>query len=145
MVEKIVINGINHLTIAVTDLNRSFRFYYDILGLTPLCRWHHGAYFLAGATWLCLSYDPKRALVNPCDYTHVAFDIDECDFDNWQQRLQQAGVSEFKSNTSEGASLYFCDPDGHKLEIHVGSWRSRLTAKLHDLGQWQDVEFFVIP
>jgi hypothetical protein len=32
----------------------------------------------------------------------------------------------WKQDRSEGASTYFLDPDGHKLEIHVGSLQSRL-------------------
>ncbi|NER83349.1 MAG: glutathione transferase, partial [Leptolyngbya sp. SIO1D8] len=37
-------------------------------------------------------------------------------------------VPQWQNNRSEGASLYILDPDGHKLELHVGDWRSRLTA-----------------
>ncbi|MCC2644778.1 MAG: fosA, partial [Burkholderiales bacterium] len=46
-------------------------------------------------------------------------------------------------NYSEGESLYFLDPDGHKLEIHIGSWQSRIENKKQDPGTWQDIEFFV--
>jgi hypothetical protein len=28
----------------------------------------------------------------------------------------------------EGDSLYLLGPDGHKLELHIGDWRSRLAA-----------------
>lgn len=38
------------------------------------------------------------------------------------------GVREWKQNRSEGDSFYFLDPDGHRLEAHVGDLRSRLAA-----------------
>ncbi|HBP6801995.1 LysR family transcriptional regulator [Pseudomonas aeruginosa] len=34
----------------------------------------------------------------------------------------------WKQNRSEGDSFYFLDPDGHRLEAHVGDLRSRLAA-----------------
>lgn len=43
-----MINGINHINIAVSDIERSFLFYKDILGFKPLCKSEGSAYFLAG-------------------------------------------------------------------------------------------------
>jgi len=48
-------------------------------------------------------------------------------------RLRLVAQAElWKSNTSEGDSVYFLDPDGHKLEVHVGSLESRLASALDD-------------
>ena len=46
---------------------------------------------------------------------------------------QQNLVSEcvlWKEDKSEGKSTYFLDPDGHKLEIHIGSLETRLAHYL---------------
>ncbi|MFQ9623452.1 MAG: glutathione transferase, partial [Enterobacteriaceae bacterium] len=62
------------------------------------------------------------------DYTHYAFSVAEADFAGFSARLETAGVAVWKVNRSEGASYYFLDPDGHKLELHVGSLALRLAA-----------------
>ena len=78
--------------------------------------------------WLCLSLDPLRPSAPAAEYTHVAFTVGADDFAALAQRLRAAGVVEWRDNRSEGASFYFLDPDGHKLEAHVGDLDSRLQA-----------------
>ncbi|WP_346837275.1 fosfomycin resistance glutathione transferase [Microbulbifer sp. SAOS-129_SWC] len=117
--------GLNHITIAVSDLEKSFYFYVSILGMKPEVKWDAGAYLSVGKLWICLSLDkasPAR------DYSHIAFDVSTSEFDSYCAQLLSAGVETWKENASEGDSLYILDPDGHKLEIHVGSLESRLEA-----------------
>ena len=121
-----MLGGFNHLTLAVTDLERSFAFYKDLLGFEPAAIWNTGAYLSLGELWLCLSLDSKRADRAAPDYTHYAFDIAQDAFDAFRTRLLEAGVPEWRQNKSEGDSFYFLDPDGHQLEAHVGSLASRL-------------------
>lgn len=136
-----MINGMNHVTLAVTDIQRSFRFYRDVLGLKPLCCWDKGAYFLVDEFWFCLNVDEKR-VPNLC-YTHYAFSVSPADFAAMSQRIIESGAAVFKDNTSPGDSLYFLDPDDHKLEIHVGNWQTRIAAKKQNPGAWQAIEWFV--
>lgn len=119
------VRGLNHVTLAVTDLEISVAFYRDLLGLSLKAVWPEGAYFKAGALWLCLSRDEAAASASRNDYTHIAFDVAAEDFDALAARIA-SGAKIWKDNKSEGQSLYFSDPDGHKLEIHVGSLGSRL-------------------
>jgi catechol 2,3-dioxygenase-like lactoylglutathione lyase family enzyme len=70
-----VIGGVNHITLAVSNIERSFIFYRDVLGFKPLCRWHAGAYFTVGELWLCLSLDSEATKSIRSDYTHYAFSI----------------------------------------------------------------------
>jgi hypothetical protein len=60
------------------------------------------------------------------DYTHYAFTVAEEDFEPFSQRLEQR--HRLEAEQKRGASFYFLDPDGHKLELHVGSLAARLAA-----------------
>jgi catechol 2,3-dioxygenase-like lactoylglutathione lyase family enzyme len=123
-----MLTGLNHLTLAVSDLQRSLAFYRDVLHLRVEATWDAGAYLSLPGLWLCLSHDPLRSS-EPCvDYTHYAFSLSATDFAGSVQKLKAANVQEWRDNRSEGASFYFLDPDGHKLEAHVGDLASRLVA-----------------
>lgn len=120
---RVSVTGLNHITLAVSDVARSFDFYVDLLGMTPRARWSAGAYLSSAGLWLCLSVDE----VSPAtDYTHVAFSVPLDDMPEWQLRFADADVRLWKENTSEGESIYFLDPDGHQLELHAGDLQSRL-------------------
>ena len=118
------VSGLNHLTLAVIDLERSLAFYRDVLGFRVAAVWATGAYMEAGALWLCLSAGPVSLRD---DYTHVALSVGAGEFAELAARVS-AVAPLWKANVSEGESLYFLDPDGHRLELHVGSLASRLAA-----------------
>ncbi len=122
------VRGINHITLAVADLDAAVCFYRDVLGLRLCKRWDGGAYLEAGEFWICLSPDTATRRMPHPDYTHMAFDVDDDEFDAMATRLSRAGAATWKDNRSEGRSHYFLDPDGHKLELHVGTLQSRLDA-----------------
>jgi catechol 2,3-dioxygenase-like lactoylglutathione lyase family enzyme len=142
-----MITGLNHLTLAVKNIETSFAFYRNILGFTPLCKWEGSAYFLIGdpeqpgCLWFCLDRDARRQ-ETICS-THYAFSVSPGDFKAMSERILKSGTTLFKENASPGKSLYFLDPDGHKLEIHVGSWQTRIASKKADPGKWKNVEWFV--
>lgn len=121
-----MITGLNHITIAVSDLERSFHFYSHVLGFKPLMRHAKGAYLLAGDLWFCLDLDPNVRMTALPEYTHFAFSVEQRGFNGLSSKIVSSGAQLWKDNRSEGDSLYFLDPDGHKLEIHVGDWKSRL-------------------
>lgn len=144
-----MIRNLNHITLAVKNMDVSFHFYKDVMGFTPICKWEGCAYFVVGdlndpnALWFCLDYDRKGIRVpSPCS-THYAFSVSIEDFNKMSARIAESGAVRFKENTSPGKSFYFLDPDGHKLEIHVGNWKSRVAAKKENPGNWRNVEWFV--
>ena len=88
-------------------------------------KWETGAYLTLGDLWLCLSLDMVDLKQ---DYTHYAFSIDEREILEFKQKLKQMNVKEWKENSSEGDSIYFLDPDGHKHEVHYGNIETRLAS-----------------
>ena len=131
---------LNHLTVAVRDVDRSVNFYHALLGCRLHATWRAGAYLSLGNLWLCLSLDPSKSTQPAPDYTHYAFGVTGEQFDVVVERLRSHEVVEWKENRSEGKSFYFLDPDGHKLEIHVGDLASRLAeCRLHP---YEGMRFF---
>jgi glutathione S-transferase fosA5 len=121
-----LISGINHITFAVRDLDRSFHFYSQVLGLRPVAKWYKGAYLEAGSDWVCLTLDVETRAGSLPEYTHTAFTVSAPEFSRLAEQLRAAQVTCWQDNRSPGESFYFLDPDGHKLEIHVSNLEERL-------------------
>ena len=127
---KSFINGINHITISVKNIDSAFSFYKDILNLKPIMKSSFSAYFCAGETWIALildkEYEPSK------NYAHIAFNISEYEYYEFVEFLKVKGVREWQKNESEGDSLYLLDDSGNKLEIHFSTPEERIKhGKIH--------------
>ncbi len=120
-----MLTGLNHITLSVSNLATSLQFYQQLLGFQLEVQWARGAYLSLPGFWLCLSVGEAKPAQ---DYSHLAFSIDEANFADFAAKVRAAAVVEWQQNSSEGASLYLLDPDGHQLEIHCGSLQSRLAS-----------------
>ena len=135
-----MITGINHITLSVNNIDESFDFYVEVLGLRPVMKCSRSAYLLAGDTWIALVVDKNARRTELAEYTHFAFTVAEGDFDTLSERIRQSGATIWQKNKSEGASIYFVDPNGHKLEIHSSNLETRIKAvKKEDR---EDAKFF---
>lgn len=124
------IKGINHLLFSVSNLERSIEFYQDVFGCKLLVKGNTTAYFDLNGLWLALNlekdiprYEVKQS------YTHTAFSIDECEFDEACEHLKKLGVNILdgrKRDSQDKQSIYFTDPDGHKFEFHTGTLQDRM-------------------
>ena len=132
-----MLQGLNHITIAVRDMSTSFEFYVKVLGMKPHVKWSKGAYLSLGNLWFCLNLDESFP---SCDYTHIAFDVLKDDFEDMKKLMLKNHVIQWQKNRSEGNSIYILDPDGHKLEIHVGNLKSRLKTMKSE--NFPNLEFF---
>ena len=125
-----MIQSINHVTYSVSDIKQSIAFYKDILKANILVESNKTAYFTLGGLWLALNEEkdiPRNEI--QYSYTHMAFTIDESEFKEWYQWLKVRNVNILEGRTRDirdKKSIYFTDPDGHKLELHTGTLQDRL-------------------
>ena len=125
-----MIQSINHVTYSVSNIKQSITFYKDILKAKILVESDKTAYFTLGGLWLALNEEkdiPRNEI--EYSYTHMAFTIDESEFDEWYQwlKVNNVNILEGRSrNLRDKQSIYFTDPDGHKLELHTGTLQDRL-------------------
>ena len=88
------ITNVNHICFSVSDLNTSIQFYKDILHGDLLVSGRTTAYLTIGHTWIALNQEkniPRNEISH--SYTHVAFSIDEEDFQQWIQWLKENQVN----------------------------------------------------
>ncbi|MHC5775340.1 VOC family protein [Nostoc sp.] len=136
-----MITGVNHITLSVRNLEESIAFYTNVLDFRLLAKWTKGAYLSTGDIWLALILDQKVRESPIPEYTHIGLTVSIEDFPILSQRIQQSEAKIWQENKSEGASLYFLDPNDHKLEIHASDLNTRIkTAKA---SPWEGLEFFV--
>ena len=119
-----MINGINHITISVKNIDSAFLFYKDILKLKPVMKSNRSAYFYAGKTWIAL--DQREQYVLSENYSHVCFNVPKKYFESFCSRIKNCGINEWQKNETEGDSLYILDDSGNKLEIHFSRLRDRI-------------------
>jgi catechol 2,3-dioxygenase-like lactoylglutathione lyase family enzyme len=119
------VEGVLHFTIPVKDLDRSEKFYTEILGLKKMRRNNHMVFMRTESNnYLVLTYsenpiDPNRG--NAHDI-HSAFWVTAEEYDRAKAFLAAKGIALIKeedrrSGTFQGRSAYFHDPDRNVIEI----------------------------
>ena len=125
--------GLSHITFVVSDLDRM----QDILETVfdARCIYRSDAeqfslseerFYHIGDVWIAtMKGDPLPSHT----YNHVAFKMDEDDYNTRLSRIKALGLEVRPPRPrveGEGRSIYFYGPDNHLFELHTGTLDQRL-------------------
>jgi catechol 2,3-dioxygenase-like lactoylglutathione lyase family enzyme len=123
----LTLEGIDHVALAVPDVERSAEWYIDVLGFERLYPglWNGVPVFIGkGTTALALfprrsrqDLAPHQGQANETDMLHLALRADRKNFLAAQEDLKRRGIKFEFQDHEISHSIYFRNPDGHRLEI----------------------------
>ena len=115
---------LNHVSLAVSDVERSADFYAKLLGLKVVSRPGNGGINLGLSDGFLGVYK----LQNPGTVHHFCVGVDDYDADKIAARLQAMGLKASvdrnpANRTSGGDQLYFNDPDGTIVQLSANGYQ----------------------
>jgi len=118
------IEGIDHVAMSVRDVERAAQWYMDVLGFERRFSemWEGIPAFVGkGTTAIALfpaeSNTPSKSDRGGVRMLHLAFRANRKNFLAAQEELKRRGIRFEFQDHEISHSIYFSDPDGHKLEI----------------------------
>jgi glyoxylase I family protein len=117
--------GVVHFSLPVTDLERSAKFYSELLGMKIVQKTPRMVFLKCGDDYFILAKGNTPLNYDSAEETpvHHAFKVAADHFEPAVEFLRQSGVKVFhiedrRDGVFWGRQAYFLDPDGNKLEIH---------------------------
>ena len=131
------LEGIDHVAMSVRDVERAAQWYIDVLGFERL---HEGMWdgipVFIGKGTTALALFPVRShgtskSSGPADVRmlHLALRANRQNFLAAQEELRRRGIKFEFQDHEISHSIYFRDPDGHKLEITTYDLEGRASSR----------------
>ena len=117
------LEGIDHVAMGVRDIERSAKWYIEVLGFERLHdgMWNGVPTFIGkGTTGIALfpaSHEAKSSTHREIRMLHLAFRANRKNFLAAQEELKRRGIKFEFQDHEISHSIYFRDLDGYKLEI----------------------------
>jgi catechol 2,3-dioxygenase-like lactoylglutathione lyase family enzyme len=113
------LEGLDHVAIAVADVEKSAQWYVDVLGFE---RQHPGMWggtpVFVGNDHASVALFPKQAEQHGRGTVrHFAFRTSGDEFEAAQRELRERRIDFDFEDHEITHSIYFHDPDGHKIEV----------------------------
>jgi catechol 2,3-dioxygenase-like lactoylglutathione lyase family enzyme len=112
---QVMVNGINHVSIFVSDMDRSVEFYQRLFGMPVLSVQNNGTNLAAGSGNQFLGIYQVGGSEPRID--HVCFTTPTFDSEQILATLRDNGVEGRVRMRGETQELYFNDPDGISIQI----------------------------
>jgi lactoylglutathione lyase len=124
------VTGINHVVLHVADIERSARFYTDVLGFEDRNRIEVAerkmSFLRCGDQGLDL-FEVDSDVHAGEEMNHMALSVAASSVDEIEDQLSGLGIS---SERTPRSSVFILDPDGHRLEVLPRSARVREGERL---------------
>lgn len=112
-------NGLDHVVLHVSDIERSKTFYTEILGMTAYREDNEQVFLRTGQHGVALfKKHGDMPLMTGNDLNHLALNVTTGTYEALKAELEANGVA-VSGRPGQDRCIYFHDPDGHRLQLMV--------------------------
>jgi len=143
------VNKLGHLVYEVSDVERTARFWKEVMGFEETDRNEIGmVFFRCGADHHAIGLKPGKAKKRPASgealrIEHLALEVDSLeDLFRARDYLEKNNIPivfQGRKGAGGNAALHFCDPDGYEFELYCKMDQVDADGHLRPAGQFHRV------
>ena len=144
------VNRLGHMVYEVSDVERTARFWSEVMGFEETDRNEIGmVFFRCGADHHAIGLKPGKAKTRPASgealrIEHLALEVDSPDILFKARDFLKANdipvVFEGRKGAGGNMALHFCDPDGYEFELYCGMDQIGPDGRLRPQDQFHRVQ-----